>query len=245
VINSPSPLLGLAMGADCSGEAVYRGPLEASGARVAVLSYALGHVPAEVLKGLDGLVLSGGGDVHPARYGQDQLGLSKGIDAERDAFETALIEGAIAARIPLFGICRGCQILNVALGGTLYQDLQAELPGRALQHGYADHDPGRFHGVGLDSGSWLADAAGRYRVTVNSHHHQAVREPGPGVRVVARAVDGVGEAIEAPPSVGLAIGVQWHPERLTQDERWPLRSFVRACAQRRGDRAGPIRSGGA
>lgn len=241
---SAGPRLGLAMGADCSGEGVYRGPLEALGARVTVLSCAQGHVPSEVLEGLDGLVLSGGGDVHPGRYGQEQGGLSRGIDMERDAFEMALVHGALAARIPLLGICRGCQVLNVALGGTLYQDLRAECPGRAREHSYADHDPGRFHGLQLDPGSWLARAAGRHRVTVNSHHHQAVREPGPGVRIVAWAMDGVAEAIELAPPVGLAIGVQWHPERLTRDERWPLRSFVSACARRRTE-AGPVRSEGA
>lgn len=241
---SAGPQLGLAMGADFSGEGVYRGPLEALGAHVTVLSYAQGHVPSEVLEGLDGLVLSGGGDVHPSRYGREHDGLSRGIDTERDAFEMALVHGALAVRIPLLGICRGCQVLNVALGGTLYQDVRTERAGRTLEHSYTDHDPGRFHALQLDPGSWLARAAGRHRITVNSHHHQAVREPGRGVKIVAWAIDGVGEAIELAPSVGLAIGVQWHPERLTQDERWPLRSFVSACARRRTE-AGPGRSEGA
>ncbi|HQK92967.1 MAG TPA: gamma-glutamyl-gamma-aminobutyrate hydrolase family protein [Armatimonadota bacterium] len=242
--DSAGPRLGLAMGADCSGEGVYKGPLEALGARVTVFSCAHGPVPAQALKDLDGLVLSGGGDVHPSHYGQEHGGLSRGIDMQRDTFEMALVHGALEAGIPLLGICRGCQVLNVALGGTLYQDLRAEHTGRTLEHSYADHDPGRFHGLRLDPGSWLARAAGRCRITVNSHHHQGVREPGPGVRIVAWAIDGVGEAIELASSVGLAIGVQWHPERLTPDEQWPLRSFVRACARGRTE-TGPVRSEGA
>lgn len=152
--------------------------------------------------GCDGLLLPGGGDLDPALYGQESAG-SLPPDRARDRAELELIRRFCAERRPVFGVCRGLQILNVAFGGTLVQDL----PG----HGTVDGRD-RLHSVCARPGSFAAEAYGE-RFRVNSAHHQAVRTPGAGLEISALARDGVIEALE---HKTLPVwGVQWHPERLT------------------------------
>jgi putative glutamine amidotransferase len=137
---------------------------------------------------------------------------------------------------PVLAICRGLQALNVALGGTLYQDLRAEVPGALRHEPDAPWDAeGRLapsaHDVAVEPGTLLAGTTGRTRLAVNSYHHQAVREPGAGVRVAARAPDGVVEAIELP-ARRFVLGVQWHLELLDGDPvaEAILGRFLEACA---------------
>jgi putative glutamine amidotransferase len=160
------------------------------------------------LDGLDGLLLTGGGDVDPACYGAGRQPETELVDRERDETEAVQIAGARARGLPILGICRGAQMLNVAAGGRLHQHLDD----RPIRH----KDPGRrdqeVHQVAVEPGSRLAGLAGTTTVAVNSIHHQGIAELGAGLRVVGRAPDGVIEALES--EDGAVLAVQWHPECL-------------------------------
>ena len=172
----------------------------------------------EALTGLDGLLLSGGEDVAPSLYGAEPHPMLGEVNPERDAFEMGLIGEARARDLPMFGICRGIQVLNVAFGGSLVQDVPSELPG-ALDHQLTvpPHEPYALaHDVWLEPDSLLARLM-RERLNdadscaVNSRHHQAVKRVAAGFRVSATAPDGLIEAIEDP-AARFCLGVQWHPE---------------------------------
>lgn len=169
-------------------------------------------VPAELVNRLDGLVIVGGDDVDPRRYGQVPGPFTPLIDPQRDEFEIGLIEAAIDVDVPLLGVCRGAQLLNVALGGTLHPHLAS---GEGESHGsYAYPRAHRVHEVRFAPGSVMQALYGD-TTRVNSFHHQAVDVPGRGIAVTGWAPDGVAEAIELE---GLAmVGVQWHPETFEAD----------------------------
>ncbi|MEX2157288.1 MAG: gamma-glutamyl-gamma-aminobutyrate hydrolase family protein [Gemmatimonadales bacterium] len=178
---------------------------------------------AAALHGVRGLVLTGGEDVAPERYGATPHPRLGAVDPVRDAAELALIAAARARRLPILAICRGIQILNVALGGTLYQDLDSERPGPVSHAGETDHD------VRVEPGSLLERTLGVRSATVNSRHHQAIRDLAPGLRAVAWAADGVIEGAEpVDASLPWTVAVQWHPEDLT--ERALFDGFARAVA---------------
>lgn len=187
----------------------------------------------------DALLFAGGGDIAPAHFGaapHPQLGT---IEELRDEVELALARRAIADRKPVLGICRGIQLLNVALGGTLYQDIPSDLPG-ALDHYASKANPARAneaHTIAIDQDSWLAARLDAAELPVNTYHHQALRDVAPGLRVVARAPDGVVEAVEGT-GPGFVVGVQCHPEELFEraSPRWRamFAGFVAEAAERRG-----------
>ena len=165
--------------------------------------------PAQALDLLDALLLAGGADLDPASYGaraHPQMGATR---IERDAFELALVRGAIARDMPVLGVCRGMQVLNVARGGTLHQhvpDLVGHEDHRRVPGAFGDHD------VRLETGSLAARAAGGELVATKSHHHQAVDRLGDGLRVTGwSALDDLPEALELP-GARYVLGVQWHPE---------------------------------
>ena len=174
------------------------------------------------LASVRGLVLTGGEDVGPECYGakpHERLGK---IDRVRDAAELALIADARKRRLPILAICRGIQILNVALGGTLYQDLDSERPG-PIPH----QDESGKHAIRIEPGSLLEKTLGTQSALVNSRHHQAIRDLAPGLRAVAWAEDGVIEAAELVDAAApWLVAVQWHPEDLT--ERALFDGFARA-----------------
>jgi len=165
------------------------------------------------LEGADGLLLTGGGDVEPARYGASPAPEDFGIDHGRDAFEVALVLAALRVGLPILGICRGCQVLNVALGGSLLQHIPA-VTGR--DHCRKGRECEKVHEVDITPGSLLASVAGATDIDVNSLHHQAVDRVGVGLQAVAWSDDGVVEGIDAVIPARL-IGVQWHPELLRGD----------------------------
>ena len=175
---------------------------------------------------LDGLILTGGGDVNPARYGRQREALTFGVSDSRDAMELTLARHAIARQLPVLAICRGSQVLNVALGGTLVQDLVTA--GRD-DHRTAGAAP-TSHDVSIRSGSLLAEVMGSDRLHVNSLHHQGVDDLGEGMQVSALAPDGSIEAIERD-GPGWALGVQWHPELMCPDEPVQQRLFRAHVAQ--------------
>lgn len=169
-----------------------------------------------LLARLDGLILTGSrSNVQPAAYGGPAHPDGTPEDARRDAVTLPLIRGAIAAGVPVLGICRGMQELNVALGGTLHQRLQ-DLPGR-LDHSTplvanARVRIGKAHAVRITQGSWLHRIAGAREIAVNSLHNQGVDRLAPGLVVEGTAPDGTIEAVRVASTAGFAVGVQWHPE---------------------------------
>lgn len=166
------------------------------------------------LRRCDGLVLTGGNDVHPKFYHHPEaLGLVQNVSEERDWFEFGLIHEALERRIPMLGVCRGSQIFNVAMGGTLVPDV--EKAGHESHSRLADGGD-RTHPVDIEPGSMLHDIVGEYDGMVNSSHHQSVGEPGRNLWVTGRSPDGVAEAIEwiEPAGRSSIVMVQWHPERM-------------------------------
>jgi putative glutamine amidotransferase len=165
---------------------------------------------------LDGLVVTGGAfDVPPELYGEARRPACGPTKPERTAFEKDLLEAALAARLPVLGVCGGMQLLNVVRGGTLHQDLVAD----AGLSGHEQPSPKDrpTHEVRIAPGTLLATLVGAAPLPANSTHHQAVRDPGPGVLVSGRTADGVVEAIELP-DLPFALGVQWHPEAVARHE---------------------------
>ena len=183
---------------------------------------------------LDGLVLPGGGDIAPDLYQTPAHPATNDVDADRDQAEIWLARQALDDGKAFLGICRGLQVLNVASGGSLVQDIPSELPG-TLEHYYhypeypLDH---AAHSVQIEEDSLLADCFDSPIVQVNSRHHQAAREVGPGLQVIGRSPDGVIEAVQAP-ARPFVLGVQWHPENLQAQAgmRALFQHFVAAAAK--------------
>lgn len=185
------------------------------------------RAPLELLDLIDALLLIGGSDIDPAVYGAERELATEATYRERDEFEIALLRGALARGLPLLAICRGMQILNVALGGTLVQDLVAADGSHPHRRAIGSFE-GTEHAVRLTPGSLAAHAAGEELHVVRCHHHQGVATLGQGLAVTGRAADGVVEAIEVVEQ-GWALGVQWHPEA---DERSRLFWALREAADR-------------
>lgn len=178
-----------------------------------------------MLAPLDVLLLCGGEDVEPRRYGAKPSPRLGKVNLRRDAWELLLLDEAVKRRLPVFGICRGCQVINVYFGGTLWQDLPSERPGEIA------HRSKELHSVRIVQGSRLAKSLRAENLMVNTSHHQAVKDLAPGFRAVAFAPDGVVEAIE---SDALPVaGVQFHPERLfVQDGRAEFRELFKGFVTR-------------
>lgn len=167
----------------------------------------------EIVSKLDGLILSGGHDVNPKLYGENPLRKLGEIFPERDSFDFALIELAKKRAIPILGICRGTQILNVFHGGSLYQDLEYRATDLPIGHSQKSGPTIQTHSIKVDKDSKLYSIIKEEEVYVNSFHHQVLKNIGKGLKVVAKAEDGVPEVIELTEYPWL-IGVQFHPEML-------------------------------
>ena len=178
---------------------------------------------------IDGLLLSGGADIEPIRYGEESLDgfeIESPMTPARDVFEVELIRALEVVNKPILGICRGHQMLNVAFGGTLYQDLNVQLPREPkLRHFQASPWPTASHKVQLLPNSKLAKIMGATTLSVNTLHHQAVKEPGDGIVITGRALDGVAESLERPQN-RFIVGVQWHPELMVIEDALWLRLFA-------------------
>jgi putative glutamine amidotransferase len=173
-----------------------------------------------VLDSLDGLVLSGGEDVDPTHFDSEPHPALGDVDPVRDGFELALFREAWQRRLPVLAICRGIQLVNVALGGTLWQDIPTERPGGLVHKHTGDRDD-RTHPVDLVPGSRLAAALGTTRCEVNSFHHQSVRDLAPGLVITATAPDGEIEGLEGAAGAPWLLAVQWHPEEFHADGEAP------------------------
>jgi putative glutamine amidotransferase len=212
--------------------------LRATGAAPILLPL-LTHDPdamRDIFDRLDGVFLTGGVDVDPSRYGENKHPLCGTTDPDRDAIELMLLKHAMDHHLPVLAVCRGIQILNVACGGTLYQDVSAQVPA-AMKHDYfpTPANPSRTylaHDITVTPGSLLADILGETVVSVNSMHHQAIKDLAAGLKPTAFAPDGIIEAVEGTNGQYL-IAVQWHPEELADSQpgmRRLFSSFVEAAA---------------
>jgi putative glutamine amidotransferase len=184
-----------------------------------------------MIESLDGLVVSGGNfDIHPKFYGERPLAALGDIKEERTEFELGLIALALARDMPLLGICGGAQAINVALGGSLYQDIDTQYPNR-IEHQRSQLKDRGGHTVVIHERTKLRKIVGKPRLEVNTTHHQAVKTPGKRLVVNATAEDGIVEGIESI-AHSFVMGVQWHPEFLVHRDAMQRKIFaalVRAC----------------
>jgi putative glutamine amidotransferase len=182
-------------------------------------------VPA-ILDMVQGLVLTGGEDVDPRYFGEPRHPATGAANDLRDRGELALTREAAARRMPILAICRGVQVLNVALGGTLVQDIPTQVQS-GINHDAESTRSTRVHEVTINQGSQLAEIVGADRISTNSFHHQSVDRLADGLTTVARSPDGVVEAVECSARGWWAVGVQWHPEELTgTPEDWDRKLFA-------------------
>lgn len=181
----------------------------------------------QVLAGCHGLLMVGGLDYSPARYGEEPLPSVVLLDPRREVFDIELLRCALKyTNIPILGICGGCQALNLALGGSLVQDIPTALPDSPVVHG--GEGGTHRHRVSLIPGSRLAKSYGVCELDVVASHHQSIKQPGRGLEVVALADDGIIEAVEMPGD-RFVVGVQWHPERDYDGSKKLFQAFIRAC----------------
>lgn len=173
---------------------------------------------------MDGIIFSGGQDIHPLHYKEEPLSCLEAVCLDRDEFELEAIQLAHALKKPILGICRGLQLINVAFGGTLYQDIGQQFPSPSIQHSQKTHKAAATHTVDIVPGSQLSRIFGKESLMTNSFHHQAVKDLAPGLSVNAKAKDGVVEGIEKKESPFL-IGVQWHPEMMLERHPEMLKLF--------------------
>jgi len=182
----------------------------------------------ESLSSVDGIIIEGGPDVHPSYYKEKKIHPTTKFIKERDEFEIPLIQEAYKKNIPIFAICRGIQILNVAFGGSLYQDIPSEYE-KPLNHNCKEET--LFHSILINEESLLYKILGRKKIKVNTTHHQAVRKVAPLLKVTAMSPDCIIEAIEGK-TKNFVLGIQWHPEKLYINSPLHFRlfqSFIKSC----------------
>ena len=224
-----APLIGITCGLKDGYDSVpsnyYEAVIAAGGIPVAIPNNAVW-----LLNKVDGLVVTGGEDVDPARYGQDPLNETVHINFPRDTSDFAIVDKAIEMGMPILGVCRGMQLLNVACGGSLVQDIPTQVPGTVGHSGFSKERPQL---VKIASGTRIFDIVGRDTLSVNSLHHQAVQNPGAGLRVVGRTEDGVAEMMESLPGcIHDIIGVQSHPEIFARKGEQPYLNFYKDLVRR-------------
>jgi putative glutamine amidotransferase len=235
-VTGRTPIVGVTR---CSRLDDYVTSVERTGARVRILE--VSESPRSLVGEVDALLLTGGGDVDPSLYREDRHPSVSDAEPGRDEFEIDLARRAVDGDLPLLGICRGAQVLNVACGGALIQDIPSAFP-CAGAHDVEEPAAAHAHDVEVVPGSVLRAALGSAvgptgHCAVNSRHHQAVSRPGTGLVATATAPDGVIEAVERP-DARFCVGVQWHPENFCHSGAFdPLfAALVRAARERLADR---------
>jgi putative glutamine amidotransferase len=241
---SKRPLIGVPMGRERSQRffglpmyimnQTYVRELEKRGALPVLIPLNMSEATLDgILAGLDGLFLPGGEDMDPVNYGEERHPQLGPVDKERDRTELHLVRGALALGMPVFGVCRGVQVLNVACNGALYQDLHSQRPD-LNKHDFYPPKYERFqvtHDIAIEPDSRLAQSLGHLHA-INSMHHQGIKQLGECLRIVATAPDGLPEAVECP-TLPFVLGVQWHPEELAKTDQHSadiFANFVLAAA---------------
>lgn len=181
----------------------------------------------ELLKTLDGIIFTGGEDFDPDYYNERPIPQMGRINAPRDTFDIRLLRLAVENGVPVLGICRGVQLINVAFGGSLYQDLKAQYPNKSISHAQKQEKTIPTHQVVAEAGTVFSDIVGERVFSVNSAHHQAVKRLAPGFKVAGKSTDGVIEAIEWIDSSHWILGVQFHPEILFKRDYLMRKLFTR------------------
>lgn len=223
------PLIGITCGSKENvnqfflGSDYVRGVEKAGGIPVIVPPCAGENLPG-IVEALDGFVLSGGGDMDPLLFGEEPLPVTGKVDPERDIFELGLTRLAMSRGKPILGICRGMQVLNVAAGGTVCQDIALKIE-KPLKHSQQAPRWYPTHNIKIEKGTLAAEILGEGTLRVNSFHHQAIGRLAPGFDISARAPDGVEEIIEYKEREYYIIGVQFHPENMWRQNSLFLRLF--------------------
>lgn len=217
---SGNPLIGISVNVDDHTsrlhEAYIRSVLKAGGVPILIPTTDDMDALREIVERIDGLLLSGGADIEARYFGESNLKGLTDIIPERDTYDFLLLKIASDRQLPIFGICRGMQLMNVAFGGSLWQDIPSQYPINTVTHNVLTDKEKPVHGVKIENDSVLSVISGCAETGVNSRHHQAVKQIAPGFRVSATATDGIIEAIEAFPLYRM-LGVQWHPENMATD----------------------------
>ena len=232
------PLIGITTGSGPSraGErasigAAYLNAVQAAGGIPVILPPQIDQSGLEQLMDrVQGLVLTGGGDVDPARYGEARHEKTDGVSSERDDQESGAVGIALERAMPVLAICRGLQVLNVHLGGSLHQDIPSGFATEINHAQTSGKEPSArsdvTHGVAIEEGCRLASLVGATSLDVNSMHHQSAKLLGSGLRPVAWAADGVIEGLEVPEDDRFVVAVQWHPEELVAEHEHARRLFA-------------------
>lgn len=210
------PLIGVSSARGSQGGSIVSGTyieavLKAGGVPVIVPVMTDSEILRDIVNDLDGLVMVGGGDVHPSYYKENLIPNVNEIDSVRDIYDFTLLKLATDRNIPVLGICRGLQVINVAFGGSLYQDIPLQLKDKSISHKQKEPREQATHTITVDKGSKLYEILSKTELSVNSYHHQSVKKVAPGFKITSKAPDGIVESIEAYPNRAI-IGVQWHPE---------------------------------
>lgn len=236
----PLPLIGITAGLTknklgsqvCEVAHAYIVAIQIAGGLPLILPIGLGDDALSVLlPRLDGILLTGGGDMDPTYYGGEMHPKVYGICPQRDKLEMALVRKALDAKKPLLAICRGIQVLNVALGGSLYENIEDRVT-HALKHDwFPDHPRDKLaHTVSITCGSQLDEITGQDEIQVNSLHHQGIFRVAKGLKATGFAPDGLVEAVEVK-NMSFGLGVQWHPECLPDEpcSQALFKAFIEAC----------------
>lgn len=213
----------------------YRRALESLGCEVVDLPLVTKDNIDEILNSYDGFILTGGTDINPSLYGEENVFASK-LSDERDQSDIILAKALLGSEKPVLAICRGMQIINIICGGTLYQDLQKQNPDCKLNHQQPDRSYEYVHKVNILPDTRLSDICPSI-INVNTLHHQAIKKIGEGLKVAAKSTDNIIEAVEGE-GKHFVLGVQWHPERLItySEHNAIINMFVEEC-ERLADKA--------
>ena len=206
--------------------------LKAGGVPIIIPSVTDEETIGEYVKILDGVVFTGGHDVWPQRFGEEPVKQVVEITHERDQLELVLFEKAYKAGLPILGICRGLQLVNIALGGTLYQDIYSQVE-NVGGHSFGYNPEDVYHSIRIEEESMMKEIYGKETVYVNSEHHQAIKDLGRDLKVTSRSQDGIIESIEST-NDKFVLAVQYHPEAIAAkypEHREIFNHFIRKCAR--------------
>jgi len=234
------PIIGLTTFGEYKARAVYNSLnstyinaiVEGGGAPLLIPMVEDRGVLAKYMNVIDGIIFTGGEDISPLYYGENPIKELGGTDESRDSYEMALFMEAYRINMPILGICRGCQLINVALGGSLYQDVNSQIEGSLGHSSKGDDISQAHHMIRIEKDSKLYDIFGNETIAVNSFHHQAIKKMGDGLKATAYSYDGIIEAIESVKK-DYIIGVQWHPEAMLPKRvifAKLFEEFVKQCA---------------